>query len=203
MKVDAIILGIHAWSKEIDGPVNPRSPVPDNSARVFSLTAVPETTPVGWSASPIWTGDMSGPVDGLAHPWWSPAFDDTTWASIGLPDQRTDNNADDRYYRGHFTSDGKTAYTLHLASDDGLSLWLNGTLVGTWGGAWRQGGCVNEPTQCPQGNTSVPDQPLPSALIHAGDNVIAVDVWNAKVCCYSSFDATLLPQRMSQARLRR
>jgi hypothetical protein len=105
-----------------------------------------------------------------------------------LPASGSDSAADDRYYRSHFTWDGTSPLGLHFASDDGLTIYINGTLLGSWGNGWRQAGCVNNFSGNCGFNVSVPDQGIPASVLRTGDNAntIAVDLWNGDCCSYGS-----------------
>ncbi|MBI2567733.1 MAG: hypothetical protein HYV63_11940 [Candidatus Schekmanbacteria bacterium] len=143
-----------------------------------------------WRQSEVWTGDGAGPRDGSAQPWYEPAFDESAWGRVELPLATAlageQPAMSDRYFRKHFrwTAAGCGgpcgAPVLSFETDDGLAVYVNGALLGKAGGEWRALGCVNRAEACSV-NTDVPATPIPTELLREGDNVIAVDVWNAAV----------------------
>jgi pimeloyl-ACP methyl ester carboxylesterase len=146
--------------------------------------------PISWKKSGIWTGYQTGPQDVSGHFWKDRIFDDTLWSAVTLPDSGSDSTADDRYYRAHFTWDGISDLSVNFSSDDGLAIYINGNLLGSWGSGWRQYGCVNGPSNCSV-NSSVPAQIIPASMLASGDNVIAVDLWNGAICCDYYLNVTL------------
>ncbi|MDQ3010585.1 MAG: beta galactosidase jelly roll domain-containing protein, partial [Acidobacteriota bacterium] len=137
------------------------------------------TINVTWRRSPVWVGDQSGPRDAAGRAWNNPSFDDSQWAIVVLPDSAPSDSPvpNDRYYRAHFNWDVSSPVRANFSADDGLAIYVNGVLLGSWGG-YRQFGCVNGPPVCTI-NTIVSPQTIPASLLRAGDNVIAVDLWNA------------------------
>lgn len=129
-----------------------------------------------WKKSPVWKGGQSGPKDKQLISWNDPSFDDASWETVSLPNRGADNEADDRYYRSHFTWDGTLQVRVHFESDDGLSIYINGKRLGSYGKGWRQVGCVNE--GCGLFTESQPDASVLPSMLRLGDNVIAVDLWN-------------------------
>jgi hypothetical protein len=153
---------------------------------------------LSWAVSAVWTGDQAGPRDANSRAWHDPAFDDSGWSSAALPAQALDTRANNRYYRARFTWDGNSEVSLSFVSDDGLTIYINGTSLGTWGNGWRQSGCINNPPSCFNSITVAP-QVVPPALLRQGDNVIAVDVWNTAACCFHYFNLALVsPQPVGQ-----
>jgi hypothetical protein len=134
----------------------------------------------------VWTGNQAGPQDAGGHFWNDPAFDDSQWSTVTLPDTGVDLDADDRYYRSHFTWDGVSSLSINFATDDGLAIYVNGNLLGSWGNGWRQQGCVNGPSTCLV-NFSVPAQDIPPGMLTIGDNVLAIELWNGVVLGGNSF----------------
>ncbi|MBI2568225.1 MAG: hypothetical protein HYV63_14465 [Candidatus Schekmanbacteria bacterium] len=165
----------------------PATPTPTPLA-----TSTPTATPTpplaqGWRRFGPWFGDEPGPVDGSGHFWHEAGFDDHDWqevaaaaaggaANLPLIEQGTDHGFNDRYLRGSFAWDGITALWAELASDDGLSVYINGSLLGSWG-RWREPGCVNLSAVCSV-NAVVPPQAIPAELLLVGQNTIAVDLSN-------------------------
>lgn len=128
--------------------------------------------------SPVWTGAQSGLKDAANRPWYAVAFNDSPWTTAKLPERGSDSAADDRYYRSHFNWDGVSPATVSFSTDDGLTIYVNSRPLGSWGNGWRQAGCVNGSSECSI-NFSVPAQTIPASMLRPGDNVIAVDLWNA------------------------
>lgn len=143
-----------------------------------------------WKRSDVWRGDQFGPTDAAGRAWHHPQFDDSSWSVLSLPDGYTDTSANDRYYRARFDWDGSSIVSVYFVSDDGLSIFINGQQLGSWGKGWRQSGCVNPAPGC-FNFTPVPTQTIPSAMLQPGNNVIAVDRWNAATCCFAYLDVTL------------
>ncbi|NJM41604.1 MAG: hypothetical protein HC853_13010 [Anaerolineae bacterium] len=143
-----------------------------------------------WRRSTVWSGGQVGPQDANSNAWHAPGFDDKAWNLVSLPDTSFDLNANDRYYRTRFNWDGVSPVTLSFKSDDGLSIYINGLALGTWGTGWRQSGCVNSAPTCVNSMT-VPVQTISTSLLRPGENVIAVDVWNAAACCFYYVDIGL------------
>jgi hypothetical protein len=168
--------------------------IPDqvlSNAYVFNFDAHPPVQYVQlvWLKSTVWTGLQDGPQDLNGHSWKDYGFDDSSWSSVILPDSGSDSNADDRYYRAHFDWDGVSSLNINFSSDDGLAIYINGNLLGNWGAGWRQPGCVNVSPTCT--GTLVPEQSIPVGLLNAGDNVIAIDLWNGTIPCCYNLDVTL------------
>ncbi|MBI2569587.1 MAG: hypothetical protein HYV63_21495 [Candidatus Schekmanbacteria bacterium] len=175
----------------------PATPTP-TSVATPTLTATPtakatatatSTPPLasGWRRFGPWYGDALGPFDGNGRFWLEPGFDDRDWqavvAAVGGPpvslpviEQGIDYDLDDRYFRASFAWDGTTSLWVELASDDGLSVYINGSRLGDWG-RWREPGCVNLSDLCTV-NTVVPPQLIPADLLVVGQNVIAINLSN-------------------------
>lgn len=147
-----------------------------------------------WRRSLVWRGDQSGPTDSAGRAWNNPAFDDAQWDVATFPDSKGDDGAlpNDHYYRAHFNWDGSSQVKVNFSSDDGLAIYINGASLGSWGNGYRQVGCVNGPSICSL-NTSIPTQTIPASLLHAGDNVIAIDVWNANEGFYLNIELASAP----------
>ena len=145
--------------------------------------------------------------------WHQPDFDDGEWELVQLPDENSFGNKTpyERLYRSRFlvadpkesvkvtmsqsppsadampTSQESEAVQLIFASDDGIWIYVNGHLLGQWGGRSREGGCVNDPFKRCGVDRTVPPVPVPEAFLHPGENVLAVKVQNGQ-CCYSYFN---------------
>ena len=72
-------------------------------------------------------------------------------------------------------------------SDDGVWIYIDGSLIGYWGGDCHQGGCVNSPG-CGD-NTTVPALDI-TAHLQSGVNLIAAHISDGG-CCASEFDLSL------------
>jgi hypothetical protein len=153
-------------------------------SNTLNITIANSTTNVMWRRSSVWTGNQAGPQDSAGRAWNNPAFDDSQWSVITLPEIVSSDSIapNNRYYRSHFNWDGSSSVRLNFSADDGLAIYINGALLGSWGG-YRQFGCVNGPPVCTI-NTIVPVQTIPANLLRTGDNVIGVDAWNAGLGFY-------------------
>ncbi len=156
------------------------------------------------SGSPIvdvtWLGSEPmttcvGPTDGDGVAWSEPEFDDSGWELLELPEGDSfvpDSVPMDRFFRGVFeleATDQTLAFS--LSTDDGAEVYVNGTLVGTFGLApdiCHITGCVNRPVLCDE-NQDYPPQTIPAELLRQGTNVIAVHVSNP--LSHSAFDFAL------------
>jgi len=118
-----------------------------------------------WKASPVGE-DCAGPIDLDGRPWYEAEFDDSPWTDVSLPDSSTIPGGQDRYYRLHYDVAGPTSTEVTLSSDDGAWLYVNGQLVGQWGGD-----CLGEG----MAEGVVVDI---GAYLQPGDNLIAVHVHN-------------------------
>jgi hypothetical protein len=139
-------------------------------------TCADEPLPVfSWTASAPFP-EMDHPVDPSGLVFHDPAAQPTGWVPIALPDRGIPIGTD-RAYRAEFTlAELPIDLSLDLQSDDGITVWVNGTQVGHWGGAWQVEGCVNERAQCVV-TTSVPAFEITPLLV-VGTNVIAARVSN-------------------------
>jgi pimeloyl-ACP methyl ester carboxylesterase len=176
-----------ALTMTVTGPADVHAYEQDPSS---SFTTELLNASLRWVRSPMWTGAQAGPTDSAGRAWFHRQFDDAAWNSITLPDSALHSNADDRYYRAHFVWDGASPVAVSFRSDDGLSIYINGQPLGSWGNGWRQSGCINQPFSCVNA-TSVPTQTVSNALLSPGDNVIAVDLWNAATCCFYYLDLVI------------
>jgi hypothetical protein len=83
----------------------------------------------------------------------------------------------DKVYRAEFIFDQMPpALFLSMQSDDGMSFYLNGQLVGHWGGAWQEEGCVNDNAGCLESVTVTPVDV--TSYLQVGTNVAAARVSN-------------------------
>lgn len=121
--------------------------------------------------------EQADPVDTVGVPFHQPGFNTSSWAAVALPDVGTIPRGSDRVYRGVLRVVGSPPGTkLELQSDDGISVWINGARVGTWGGAWQQEGCVNDDASCIV--FEYVDPVDISTRVQEGDNLIAFRVSN-------------------------
>jgi hypothetical protein len=148
------------------------------------------TTAQWWGSQPFATAP--DPVDSQNRPFHGVAFDVAGWSTVALPDQGHVPPGNDRVYRTLLTlnATGPTVY-LDLQSDDGLWVWVNGAAVGHWGGDWQQEGCVNNDAACAEGEI-VPPLDF-TALLHPGDNVLAVRISNPVLGAYMGVTARCAP----------
>ena len=151
--------------------------------------------------------------DRVLRGWYRPDYDDMRWELVQLPDDNSFGNKTpyERFYRSRFVlADPKEAVNVALlpdapsagagatsqetesvsfvfSSDDGIWIYVNGHLLGHWGGRVKEGGCVNDPFKRCGENGTVPAVPVPESFLRPGENVVAVKVHNA-VCCFSYFN---------------
>jgi hypothetical protein len=128
-----------------------------------------------WGSQPFPGAD--GPVDSAGIPFWDVNFQMIGWSTVSVPDSGHAPPGTDRAYRAEFWLDSlPPALFLSMQSDDGMWFWLNGTLVGHWGGDWQQEGCVNEDAACTESvDVSAVDV---TAFLLPGRNVAAARVSN-------------------------
>ncbi|MCB9699689.1 MAG: beta galactosidase jelly roll domain-containing protein, partial [Alphaproteobacteria bacterium] len=135
------------------------------------------TLPVlAFRGSPTFT-QRSDPTDGQGRVFWNPAADTGSYTAVTLPDTATPPGSDRAYVATFTLTDIPLNLSLELQSDDGVWVWLNGTAVGHWGGAWQQEGCVNENANCLV-TTVVPPIDVTSLLV-PGTNTLAARVSNS------------------------
>jgi hypothetical protein len=165
-----------------------------------------------WRATPAFKvgRDLKDPS---LRSWYRPGYDDSRWELVQLPDDNSFGNKHpyERLYRARFmladlkeavnvtvspdppaTDAGQTSQetetvNLVFSSDDGIWIYVNGHLVGHWGGRSREGGCVNDPLKRCAEDGTVPPVLVPESFLRPGENVLAVKVHNA-VCCFSYFN---------------
>jgi len=133
-----------------------------------------------WKASPV-AEDCAGPIDADGRSWFEPGFDDSLWVGLLLPDRGTIPSGQDRYYRLHYSVSEQAATELTLSTDDGAWLYVNGQLVGQWGGDCQgEGGADSAAIDI-------------GAFLQPGDNLIAVHVHNGPGDSLFSFLSPVAP----------
>lgn len=147
-----------------------------------------------WKWSNVVIGGQEGPRDAYGRYWKEQNFDDSRWSNISLPFHAKEGGVNDRYFRTHFTWDGQSDIQIELASDDGIDIYINGKQFAIYGNGWHQPGCVNNPGGVCAISEEVTSYVLSGAPdisnIKKGDNVIAVNLWNA-ACCDAYLDINL------------
>ncbi len=118
-----------------------------------------------WKASPVGE-DCAGPADVDGRSWYEAEFDDSLWTDVLLPDNSTIPSGQDRYYRLFYHVAEPTTTEIQLSSDDGAWLYVNGQLVGQWGGDCQGEGMAD--------GIAIDI----GAYLQPGDNLIAVHVHN-------------------------
>lgn len=128
-----------------------------------------------WGSQPF--AEEADPVDGAGEPFWSPSFAMSGWSTVSMPDSGHSPPGTDRAYRTTFeVSSVPPLLLLSMQSDDGMAFWLNGTLVGRWGGLWQEEGCVNDDANCATFELVEPVDITP--LLVPGTNTAAARVSN-------------------------
>jgi hypothetical protein len=127
-----------------------------------------------WHGSPTFTTEAD-PVDGGGLPFF--AVDAAlAWDAVTIPDLAIPTGSDRAYRAEVELAVIPPNLSLELQSDDGIGVWVNGTAVGHWGGAWQQEGCVNENASC---LVRVDVDPVDvTGLLVPGRNVFAARVSN-------------------------
>lgn len=157
--------------EEDEPPPRPEPTPPATTLSCDELDLVLE-----WSASTPFSA-ADDPTDAAGLPFWHPDFDDASFDPIDVPDIGGVPQGSDRAYRATFDLDGPLdQLSVGFDSDDGLRVWLNGELLGRWGGDWQQEGCVNGAAGCTD-TESVPPIPVEDLLVE-GANVLAARVSN-------------------------
>lgn len=131
--------------------------------------------------------------DGSGRSWYEVDFNDRSWSPIDLPDDNSfgEQTSRSRLYRSRFhLEDPNETLQLIFSSDDGIWIYINGRFLGHWGADEDDGGCVNDPLNRCGENGIVPPVTIPSALLHPGENLIAVKVNNGH-CCFTYFNLLL------------
>jgi hypothetical protein len=129
--------------------------------------------------------------DNSGNKWYDYTYDDNSWISLNkLPDKEWGCNDCDRYYRGYInleTDDlNNFNYFAKIEADDGIWIYINGNLVGHWGGEMHKGPCVN----CHWGSEVKVEPIFISEKLQSGKNVIAVHVSNGPGDSYFNLDIT-------------
>lgn len=100
-----------------------------------------------WGNQPF--GEAADPSDAWGRPFWASDFDMVGWSTVSMPDSGHSPPGTDRAYRTTFDLQQlPPTLLLSMQSDDGMAFWLNGQLVGQWGGLWQEEGCVNDDANC-------------------------------------------------------
>lgn len=116
--------------------------------------------------------------DGAGRPYWDPNFELRDFSTVQIPERGQPSPGYDKVYIVRLWLDAVgPEIWLDLQSDDGLTVHVNGTLVGEWGGGWQEEGCVNDDANC----TTFVYAPPPNVthLLHVGENVLAARLSNA------------------------
>lgn len=136
------------------------------TGRASLAHAAAETTDylaVTWRASPPMQ-DCAGPVDAAGRRWYDPAFDDSAWETLTLPDAIPANT--NRFYRAHIALPGsRPQAALRLTSQAGSQAVVNGKFVGRWGSDCGAAAPVN---------ATPPDTDL-TPWLQPGANLIAIE----------------------------
>jgi hypothetical protein len=145
---------------------------------------VPSTSPcdgvdfgglLWWGSQPFST--EPDPRDSGGRAFYDAGFDLVGWSTVSLPDSGHNPPGNDRAYRAVFSRPAVDRLFVDLQSDDGIWLYLNGNLVGHWGGEWQEEGCVNDEARCLETQTVAPVEV--TRWLQDGDNVLAARVSNA------------------------
>lgn len=160
----------------IDTSIDTSSVVIPDEGDYVDCAAAGLTEGQWWGSMPFATeADLT---DGSGRPFWSVDFDLKDWSTVSNPDAGHCPSGSDKAYRVPLTlSAAGPGIWLDLQSDDGLWVWVNGTEVGHWGGDWQEEGCVNDKANCAEFVEAAPAEI--TALLHPGENVLAVRVSNA------------------------
>lgn len=150
----------------------------------FTILPGPAKARVPWGAIWKYHGDGSYPGDG----WNEPGFDDSDWAeghaSIGfgrltihtLLERKTPSQTS-VYFRKEFSVDEDSVLGVRLTGmhDDGIAVWLNGTLVHE---RHMGAGLAHEVYASASVNDELSETMLDPALLVSGTNTLAVMVKN-------------------------
>jgi hypothetical protein len=128
-----------------------------------------------WGSMPF--GHEEDPTDGNGLPYYDPNYTMVDYSTVSMPDQGHITSGYDKVYRAEFQVDTMPpALFLSMQSDDGLAFYLNGQLVGEWGGMWQEEGCVNDNAGCTE---SISVSPVDvTAYLQYGRNVASARVSN-------------------------
>ena len=128
-----------------------------------------------WGSMPF--GYEDDPTDGNGLPYYDPGYTMVDYSTVSMPDQGHITSGYDKVYRAEFQVDTMPpALFLSMQSDDGMAFYLNGQLVGEWGGVWQEEGCVNDNAGCTESIIVAPVD-VTSYLVY-GRNVAAARVSN-------------------------
>jgi len=128
-----------------------------------------------WGSQPFDHED--DPEDDAGRPFFATDYDMVGYSTVVLPDQGHMPPGTDRVYLAWFELGGEPpALFLSMQSDDGMAFWVNGQLLGEWGGGWQEEGCVNDDSNCSEYVIVDPIDIAP--LLHEGWNVVAARVTN-------------------------
>ena len=128
-----------------------------------------------WGSMPF--GHEDDLVDGYGRPFFDVDYTMVDYSTVSIPDQGHITSGYDKAYRAEFDLNQiPPALFLSMQSDDGMAFFLNGELVGEWGGTWQEEGCVNDNAGCTQ-SVVVPPVDVTDYLV-VGRNVAAARVSN-------------------------
>ena len=163
---------------ELDVPEVPEVDPPDDDPPE-DLPDCDDTIMADWQ----WWGSMpfgheDDPSDGNGVPFYELGYTMIDYSTVSMPDQGHVPSGYDKVYRATFeVNQMPPALFLSMQSDDGMAFWLNGQLVGSWGGGWQEEGCVNDNAGCTE-SFFVSPVDVTSYLV-TGTNVAAARVSNA------------------------
>jgi hypothetical protein len=143
-----------------------------------------------WVSTGLWYSSEA-PRDSADRAWFERHFDDTAWSAIGpLPDSDDSASDHDVFYRARFHLDQVEGTTrFKFTGNDGVWLYVNGELVGHWGGDWRGPGCINDQTGGCSVNYVADPVDVTDYLV-PGLNVVAVMLTNGPSGYWLDIDST-------------
>ncbi len=137
-----------------------------------------------WAATAPFVG-QTDPMDSQGRAFWEQDFDESGLSSVSIPDVGNIPAGMDRVYVATLSVSGvPPGVALDLQSDDGLAVWLDGELLGRWGGGWQQEGCVNDQANCVSFDIVAPIDVTERLL--QGDHRVALRVSNPVEGSYAS-----------------